>query len=705
MKRLISVFFWAGFFMASSSAQVLFSNVLQNPGFEQGASDTSISNWFRWSNAYRYTGGARSGSYALCTWGPFIGAWDASGVYQEVPASEGQNWEATIWARTTESPQGEAFAALNLNYVNASDQVIGEIKSVKRIDASTPTGTWFKLTVRGRTTRNTVKLRVVPLFVQSPANETGSAWFDDCALYQVPTTRVDFAGRRWDVWDCYATPGPNFFSTNCVWVDEAGALHLDMKKIDDVWQCGTVEYPYHLGFGEYRWYVGSRVDLVDTNTVVGLFTYDQESDFGTNQNEVDIEFSSAFDPSPHSNLLYTIQPWNVGANGFRMPLELTNDITTHRFIWRPDQVHYQSYYGHTPEPYDTNLMIAEWIFRERGIPIETNERTYMNFWIYVGRDAPTDTQHVEVILNDFCFNRFDGVILRDTFTTPTLSNGWAQWQAGSLVLTNGSLQAQTGADTLPVGLSTTGTIHRNERGQRYVFSALCRTVTVTQARTGDDCTLLNTLCSSTGTAWQADCAAIWRADYDQDADRLTCQFYVKTNAPNSDGTLLFEGEHNGWQSAVAGQAVALRMELDPTNYHVGLYIDDDVRVAFKTNSGAADGQHDLREALNYGYWFFGVQNPDSDCRSTVIWDEAQVGIADQYNDLLVTNSWMETDQLNLQWPSSFATRYDVLCSTNLAHGFLPVETNIVAQPPVNVYTDSTPAASASYTIRARATGD
>ena len=66
---------------------------------------------------------------------------------------------------------------------------------------------------------------------------------------------VDFAGQTWDVREWYGNPGPNSWSTNSVWVDTNGYLHLEIKEIDGTWYSGEVISTQTVGYGEYRWEV------------------------------------------------------------------------------------------------------------------------------------------------------------------------------------------------------------------------------------------------------------------------------------------------------------------------------------------------------------------------------------------------------------------------------------------------------------------
>lgn len=677
-------------------AGALYSNVLLNPGFELGSSDTVISNWTRFNNAYRYAyGSAHEGSYAIAAWGNWwpAGEWNASGAYQEYPTTRGEIWEASAWFRAITNIGGNAFAAVSIEFYNAATQKIYQGMSMDRIDSSTPTGEWFQLKVRARATLGTAWVRTIPLFLQSPMTETGSVWIDDCALFPVPTNFIRFADRDWIVVDQPSTPGENYFSTNCVWLDTNGWLHMEVKQVNGVWCCPFVEGTESLGFGEYRWYVGSRLDLLDTNLVVGLFTYAQESQFNTNQNEVDIEVSRGLPGTQTNCLLYTIQPYTIAGNSYQHPMDLTNVLTTHRFFWRPDRVDWESYYGHSAVAPDVSEFIAGWRFAGRGIPIETNEVTYMNLWLFY-TNAPRDTQYLEMIIHDFSFTPFDGFIFADAFDDESVSNEW--FVLGTTVReTNGCLQVSP-AGTAAAGLASTQTIHRNERGVRYVFSGLLKTVTVTSARSGEDVRGVLALSAGTNTVMDAAAGVSLQARYDSGNDTVAWAFLWKTNSPGSEGTLRFSGTTTNVAGYLASGGIEARIELDNSNYWVRARDAQGRSVNLVTNSGAAEGLNLLGEILTNSYWFVGAANSDAASAGTVEWGRAAVGAGDQAEPFPLGDVEIGGGGLSFTGRVFFDTTYTVEATTNLLEPFAPLVSNVPVTEASFLFSNSLEGAGSRY---------
>lgn len=87
---------------------------------------------------------------------------------------------------------------------------------------------------------------------------------------------LTFAGHNWCVKAAKSQvgPGPNYFSdsTNNVWLDNMGRLHLKIYRSGSRWYCAEVVSEESFGYGTYRFYIDSPVDKLDPNIIFGLFT-------------------------------------------------------------------------------------------------------------------------------------------------------------------------------------------------------------------------------------------------------------------------------------------------------------------------------------------------------------------------------------------------------------------------------------------------
>ncbi|MBK8045925.1 MAG: hypothetical protein IPK16_01575 [Anaerolineales bacterium] len=132
-------------------------------------------------------------------------------------------------------------------------------------------------------------------------------FLDQCVdierIDRAPSFRtISFAGYPWQVKTSAAYPigpGPNYFSdsTNNVWVDTAGQLHLKLTGSGSYWYAAEVINMASLGYGTYTFTTNGAVDKLDPNVVLGLFTWDTTAP-AANYREIDAEFSRWGDPRP-----------------------------------------------------------------------------------------------------------------------------------------------------------------------------------------------------------------------------------------------------------------------------------------------------------------------------------------------------------------------------------------------------------------------
>jgi len=443
--------------------------------------------------------------------------------------------------------------------------------------------------------------------------------------------QVTFAGRKWDIrtWGQWAEPGPNYWATNGVWVDTNGCLHLKIVKRGGTNYCAEVVSTNSMGYGTYTWYVANRVDQLDTNVVGGLFTY--ANPWGVN--EIDIEFTKAFTVEAQTNLHYTLQPYYTAGHQEKKLVNFTNDYTTHQFTWLPDYIRWQSWYGHSPTP-NTGSMIADWTYTGTDVPEHADERTYMNMWLFESA-APTDTNAVEMILQDFIFTAMaaTGTLVQDEFSDNTMSNIWANTGepgADGLVESNELLRIKLpDTDHYTLGYHTAGALQYSPEGREYVFSASLYTVNVTRASTSNDAAGLDVFLIQSFISgsvwydpWNSSNAASLRCGYDQANDSLTVEFYTKTNWLYSWGYSHFKGTIPNVSAYADTNGLELQFVLRTTNYYV--------RANYRTNgvtitpvSGSSTGVHALGHVLDGGSYLLGAANV-WDGRGEVYWNRTRV---------------------------------------------------------------------------------
>ena len=212
---------------------------------------------------------------------------------------------------------------------------------------------------------------------------------------------ISFSGHTWSVKTSSGKvgPGPNYFSdsTNNVWVDLQGQLHLKITKSGARWYCAEVVSAESFGYGSYRFYLNSPVDALDPSVVLGLFTWDDAPDY--NHRETDIEMSR-WGAVNNQNAQYVVQPYNQAGNLWRWQEPAGLPQSTHTFQWLSASVLFQSFSGLTT---DTTYSIQKFNYTQsQYVPQAGGENARMNLWLYQGR-APASRQPVEIVINKFEF--------------------------------------------------------------------------------------------------------------------------------------------------------------------------------------------------------------------------------------------------------------------------------------------------------------
>src|SRR6056297_2152005 len=153
------------------------------------------------------------------------------------------------------------------------------------------------------------------------------------------TRTINFSGYEWIVRANQEKqgPGPNYFngSTESVWIDSEGNLHLKIRKIGDEWHCSEVYTTESFGYGSYIFKVAPGWTNLDENTVVGLFTY------YTDTQEIDIEFAR-WGQEEAPNAQYALQPAGQKGNLHQFSVDRLSQSTIHSFTWCSKYVDFYS---------------------------------------------------------------------------------------------------------------------------------------------------------------------------------------------------------------------------------------------------------------------------------------------------------------------------------------------------------------------------
>jgi hypothetical protein len=232
-----------------------------------------------------------------------------------------------------------------------------------------------------------------------PATDAGvRAW----AEYP-PGRRIEFAARCWHVKDSTphpTGPGPTVFAATDehVHVDDAGRLHLAVRRYGETWAGAEVVATQPLGFGDYTYQVESVLAQLPVPLVFSGFL------FASLAREIDIEFSRALTAScaapPGADGQFVVQPFTRPGNRqcFVVPPGV---LTTHRIRWRPAGVEFASWEGASPTPPADPARVRTWAYTGADVPAAGGVRMRFNLWLVAGI-PPTQVPY-EIIVRSFTF--------------------------------------------------------------------------------------------------------------------------------------------------------------------------------------------------------------------------------------------------------------------------------------------------------------
>lgn len=214
--------------------------------------------------------------------------------------------------------------------------------------------------------------------------------------------KIAWSGLNWTVKrsvdNIAIGPGPNLFSSaeNHVYVDENSRLHLTISHQNGQWLSTELIADTSLGYGTYTYDMKSRVDNFDLNTILGIFTWDDISEFATPVpedyfREYDIEFGYWSIPGNDAGQ-YVIQPWIYPENMYRFPMG--SEINTiHQWTWEKDVITFRSLR-------EDSTLIAQFEYDGVHYKDPGTENIRINLWLNFGQ-APQTSQ--EAVLSRFQF--------------------------------------------------------------------------------------------------------------------------------------------------------------------------------------------------------------------------------------------------------------------------------------------------------------
>jgi len=244
---------------------------------------------------------------------------------------------------------------------------------------------------------------------------------------------IAFSGYKWELKDSGGVPvgpGGNYFSsaTNNVWVDVQGRLHLRVTKqiVDgtNCWFCPELVAQRSLGCGTYRISLDSRVDNLDPNVVLGLFTWSDDPAY--NHREIDLEFSRWGNAGDVNNAQYVVQPSSSSGHLQRFKVPTNLNPSTFSFKWETNLISFISMTGRYYGGPATNTFNSWTFSNSAAIPPARDENVHLNLWLLNGL-PPANGQEIEIIIDRFVFVPLQ-IPPPTLICGPHSPNGWNQLQ-------------------------------------------------------------------------------------------------------------------------------------------------------------------------------------------------------------------------------------------------------------------------------------
>lgn len=206
---------------------------------------------------------------------------------------------------------------------------------------------------------------------------------------QPPSPVIDFSGYQWRLRDAPSSRGgQNVYSPSNISVDEKGAMHLRITRLEKDWSCAEASMTRNLGYGTYESVVRG-LDALEPAAVFGMYTYDYASGALHNR-EMNIEVSRWGEPT-QKNAQYVLQPYYVAANVHRF--NAPAGTLTFSLHWEQDRVTFHTLRGSTN--------VAEHVFTA-GVPSPGIESIRVVLYVY--RESVVKLRNpMEVVIERFTY--------------------------------------------------------------------------------------------------------------------------------------------------------------------------------------------------------------------------------------------------------------------------------------------------------------
>jgi hypothetical protein len=195
---------------------------------------------------------------------------------------------------------------------------------------------------------------------------------------------ISWSGRAWRVY-ANGEKGPEgnplTNSTQSIWIDSRGRLHLHIAKIDGVWRSVQLRSLYPVSYGTYRLVNDTATGKFADQTVFGMFVYRPGTK--TYTNEIDVENSRfpRYLKAPN-NAQFAVQPYNQPHHAHAYHVKRSYKPLFQQFTWYPPYrgagtVKFQTRVGSTSH----SPLLTRWSYTGTSAPTDQNMYLYINLWL------------------------------------------------------------------------------------------------------------------------------------------------------------------------------------------------------------------------------------------------------------------------------------------------------------------------------------
>jgi len=154
-------------------------------------------------------------------------------------------------------------------------------------------------------------------------------------------------------------------SSENVFLDARGRLHLRITQRDGRWYCAEIYETAEHGYGEYQAKIAGPLGALDPNVVAGMFTWNDDPAYA--DREIDIEYSR-WGGADRQNAEVAVQPYTAPFHLARFTAPEGSSSSTGVIRWRQGRVSFSVADFHTtlthgvpPAGRGTHLHINLWL--------------------------------------------------------------------------------------------------------------------------------------------------------------------------------------------------------------------------------------------------------------------------------------------------------------------------------------------------------